>query len=380
VAERVQSCLREIDTVARLGGDEFAVLIEDVSETSEATEIADRIFAAQHQPFDLDGKELLVGASIGVAVSAQERHGTSAEALLRDADVAMYVAKSRGKGCYEVFEERMQVSMVERLDLLSDLHGAVERGEFILHYQPVMLLKTRELYGVEALVRWQHPRHGLMPPAEFISLAEDSGAILGLGRWVLEEACRQAAAWQVAFPDMSNWTLSVNVSVKQLQSPSFLGDVARVLRETGLQPFRLILEITESVMMQDANLMLARLRDLKGLGVRLAIDDFGTGYSSLAYLRQFPFDLLKIDKSFIDDVGAEPQGKEITCAIIELGKTLALELVAEGIERSEQLARLAMLDCELGQGFYFAEPLEPRDVTNLLAQISIGVNPTRDAA
>ncbi len=380
VAVRVQDCLRPVDTVARLGGDEFAVLIEDLSDVSEAADVTERIFEALQAPFDLEGKELLVRASIGVAVGDAQERGTTAEALLRDADTAMYVAKSRGKGRYEVFEAGMQVSMTERLDLIADLHHAVENREFILHYQPVILLRTGELFGVEALVRWQHPRRGLIPPGDFISLAEDSGAIVGLGRWVLEEACRQAADWQAAYPGIADWTLSVNVSAKQLQRPGFAAEVERVLGETGLHPHRLILEITESVMMQDIGLMMSRLQELKALGVRLAIDDFGTGYSSLSYLRQFPFDLLKIDKSFIDDVDAEPQRKDLTRAIIELGKTLDVELVAEGIERSEQLARLTTLDCELGQGFYFAKPMEPRDVEDLFARIEAGADAASDAA
>jgi EAL domain-containing protein (putative c-di-GMP-specific phosphodiesterase class I) len=231
-------------------------------------------------------------------------------------------------------------------------------------------LESGELFGVEALVRWQHPERGLIPPGDFIALAEESGAILALGKWVLDTACRQAVAWQQAFPEMTGWTLSVNVSAKQLQQPGFVGEVSQVLRATGMDPRRLILEITESVLMQDVHLMMSRLQDLKGLGVRLAIDDFGTGYSSLSYLRQFPFDLLKIDKSFIDDVSAMPQQKELTRAIIELGKTLDLELVAEGIERMEQFSRLKTLECELGQGFYFAEPLERDAVAELLRELN----------
>ncbi|HZP58048.1 MAG TPA: EAL domain-containing protein [Dehalococcoidia bacterium] len=366
VAERVQACLRPGDTVARLGGDEFAILLEDVAAVEDATAVTQRIFEHLEPPFRLEGKELIVRASVGIAVSAPGE-ATEADALLRDADVAMYVAKSHGKGRYEVFEESMQVSMMERLELLADLQRAVEREEFVLQYQPMVLLKDGHLFGVEALVRWRHPRRGTIPPAEFIALAEESGAILGLGRWVLREACRQARAWQEAQPARTDWTISVNVSVKQLQHAGFVEDVARALADSGLDPSRLILEITESVMMQDVAPMLARLRELKALGVRLAIDDFGTGYSSLSYLREFPFDLLKIDKSFIDDMGAIVRSKELTRAIIELGKTLDLELVAEGIERNDQLARLQTLDCELGQGFYFAQPMDADAILALLA-------------
>jgi len=368
VAERVQMSVRPADTVARLGGDEFAILLEDVAGIAETAEVAARILDDLRQPFVIDEKELLVRASIGIAVGS--RSTSSAEDLLRNADTAMYVAKAHGKGRYEVFEESMRRSMLERLELLADLQRAIEHEEFVLHYQPVVLLESGRLFGVEALVRWQHPRRGLVPPAEFISLAEESGAILALGRWVLFSACRQAAAWHATFPARPDWTLSVNVSARQLHQPAFVREVAQALDESGLPPEMLILEITESVMMQDADLMMARLRDLKELGVRLAIDDFGTGYSSLSYLRQLPFDMLKIDKSFIDDVSVVPAEKELTRAIIELGKTLNLDLVAEGIERTEQLSRLRALDCDLGQGFYFARPMTAQDVGSLLAALS----------
>jgi EAL domain-containing protein (putative c-di-GMP-specific phosphodiesterase class I) len=266
----------------------------------------------------------------------------------------------------------MQVSMMERLELLADLQQAVERREFVLEYQPIFLIETGALYGVEALVRWSHPKRGTIAPGEFISLAEESGAILGLGQWVLEEACRQSVAWQQAYPERTGWTISVNVSVKQLQHPDFVQDVERTLTESGLAPERLILEITESVMMQDAPAMMERLRALKATGVRLAIDDFGTGYSSLSYLREFPFDLLKIDKAFIDDVAMITDRKDLTSAIIELGKTLKLELVAEGIEDSDQLERLTTLECDLGQGFFFAKPLSAEAVGELLAAEAVG--------
>jgi diguanylate cyclase (GGDEF)-like protein/PAS domain S-box-containing protein len=367
VAERVESCLRASDTVARLGGDEFALLVEDISDVAEATDVADRVLRALEPPFQLEGKELLVRGSIGLAIAPSGVEDARAEALLRDADTAMYVAKARGKGCYLVFDESMQVSMMERLELLANLQRAVEREEFVLQYQPVMSLSSGRMFGVEALVRWRHPERGIITPLDFIALAEESGAIVSLGRWILREACRQAMQWQREYPDVSDWSLSVNVSAKQLQHASFVEEVAEILADTGVEPRRLILEITESVMMHNAERMQERLRDLKALGLRLAIDDFGTGYSSLSYLKQFPFDLLKIDKSFIDDVREEPQQRELTRAIIELGKTLDLELVAEGIERADQLSRLRELDCELGQGFYFSQPMDPDAIAALLA-------------
>jgi len=371
VAERLTQCLRPGDTVARLGGDEFAMLLEDVHGLDDVTDIAGRILEALHEPFALDGKEVVVRGSIGVAVSGSGMR-YDAGGLLRDADIAMYVAKSHGKNCFRVFEPTMQVSMMERLELLADLPRALEERQFILHYQPMFEIESGQLVGVEALIRWQHPRRGMIPPAEFIPLAEESGAILSIGAWVLEMACRQGADWQRKFPTGPDWTISVNVSVKQLQSAGFVHEVEHALRESGFAPERLILEITESVMMQDVTSMLKRLHELKELGIRLAIDDFGTGFSSLSYLRDFPFDLLKIDKAFIDDLGMAHDGRDLTHAIVELGKTLDMELVAEGIERGDQLARLQGMECDLGQGFYFARPMERSGVEALLRSLSEG--------
>jgi diguanylate cyclase (GGDEF)-like protein/PAS domain S-box-containing protein len=373
VAERVTRCLRPGDTVARLGGDEFAILLEDIAGIEDAETAADRVFAALRDPFILEGKEVSVRASAGIATTAQAG-AADAGALLRDADIAMYAAKSQGRDCYRVFEPGMRASMVERLELLADLPRAVEEGQLLLHYQPIFLLQGGRLSGVEALVRWRHPQRGLLSPQQFIPLAEESGAILPIGKWILRQACQQAVRWTEQFPGQSGWTISVNVSARQLEHPAFGDEVAAILHESGLAPRRLILEITESVMMGDVDLMLERLRALKGLGVGLAIDDFGTGYSSLSYLRQFPFDLLKIDKSFIDDLGTIVGRKEFTRAIVELGKSLDVELVAEGIERGEQLARLQSMECELGQGFLFAKPMASEGVEALLRSLADGAD------
>lgn len=370
VADRLKLCLRPGDTIARLGGDEFAILLEDVTSADDVTAVAERMFEELAPPFDLVGKEVLVRASIGIAPSNDDQP-PAASVLLREADIAMYVAKSQGKGCYRVFDPSMETSMVERLELLTDFPRALEHEEFVLQYQPIFLLRDGQLSGVEALVRWQHPRRGLMPPHDFIPLAEESGTIVELGKWVLNRACSQAAAWQRRFPSRTHWTISVNVSAKQLHLPSFVDHVREALTESGLAPDRLILELTESVMMEDVNVMLRRLRELKAVGVGLAIDDFGTGYSSLGYLRQFPFDILKIDKSFVDDLGVMSNQRELTSAIVELGKTLGLELVAEGIERDEQLSRLQTMDCEQGQGFLFARPLDEEGVDRLLSELSL---------
>ncbi|HWQ29311.1 MAG TPA: EAL domain-containing protein, partial [Dehalococcoidia bacterium] len=264
--------------------------------------------------------------------------------------------------------------------LLSDLRRAIEQNEFVVQYQPIMSLRRGGLFGFEALVRWRHPERGMVPPLDFIPLAEESGLIVPLGHWVLSEACAQAARWQAAYPRSGEWTLSVNVSARQLQHAGFAGDVARVLRETGLPPERLILELTESAVMQDMRGALTGVRELKSLGVRLAIDDFGTGYSSLNCLREFPFDFLKIDKSFIDDLDERANGREIAQVIVRLGKMFDLELVAEGIEREAQLARLRRMSCGLGQGYLFAKPLDPASVEELLAAPPVSARSRRRAA
>lgn len=380
VAERVQSCLRSADTVARLGGDEFAVLLEDLHDLDEAAVVADRILRALKAPFVMGDTELTVRASIGIAYANGRQRKADAETLMQEADTAMYSAKAQGKGRFQVFEEGMHASMLQRLELLSDLRHAIEEGEFIVHYQPIMSLKKGELFGFEALVRWRHPTRGTVAPLDFIPLAEESGLIVPLGHWVLTEACRQAAQWQTAYPQSGEWTLSVNVSARQLQHAGFVGDVARVLRETGLPAERLILELTESAVMQDMRGALGSLRELKDLGVRLAVDDFGTGYSSLNCLREFPFDFLKIDKAFIDDLDERANGREIAQVIVRLGKMFDLELVAEGIEREGQLARLRRMSCGLGQGYLFAKPLEPTDAEALLAAAASGARSRRRAA
>ena len=350
--------------MARLGGDEFAILLEGMAQDVDALGVAERITASMRRPVTVESREVLVGASIGVV---HVQPGQGVDELLRNADVAMYRAKAAGKRRHAVFEPAMHQAVLERLELEAELRQAVERGEFRLLYQPVVELASARVTGVEALVRWQHPKRGLVSPATFIPLAEETGLIVPLGRWVLSEACRQAHRWHLEFPSDRPTTISVNVSGCQLQDPALVDEVAAVLAETQLEPDRLILEITESVIMRDTEVTLRQLHALKALGVRLAIDDFGTGYSSLRYLQRFPVDILKIDKAFVDGVARGGSDAALTRTIIALADMLKLRTVAEGVEQEEQRAELCAVGCDLGQGYLFARPLAASDIDLLLA-------------
>jgi len=373
VSTRLLGATRGCDTVARLGGDEFAVLLSDVYDEGEATAVAERVLRALAKPITLSARDVLVGASVGIAAAVP---GEGADELLRNADLAMYHAKARGKGTYEVFAPAMYEVVSDRVALLADLRGALDRKEFAVVYQPVVDLGTGHVVGAEALIRWTHPARGPVPPPRFIGLAEDSGLILPIGRFVLEAACRQAAGWlRDGHGDLH---VAVNMSGRQLQYPGFVADVAAVLAATGLPPHALLLEITESVVMQDTEASLARLAALKALGVRLAIDDFGTGYSSLAYLQRFPVDVLKIDKRFVDGVHEGRSGEALARTIVALGETLGLRTVGEGIERPEQRDALRSLGCTYGQGYLFARPLPAHELDGLLAVLAQA--PPRHAA
>jgi diguanylate cyclase (GGDEF)-like protein/PAS domain S-box-containing protein len=366
VGERIQKSLRAADTAARLGGDEFGILLED-SGYGRAAEVAERVLAAFEAPLSLEGKDVFVRASIGIARGDVDRKGASAaEDLLRNADVAMYSAKSQGKGRYQVFEPAMHASVLQRLELKADLQRAVENHEFVLYYQPVFVLDTGVISGFEALIRWNHPQRGLLPPLEFIPLAEETGLIVPIGDWVLHEACRRGADLRSRLQRDPPLSMAVNISARQLQDAGLVQSVREALRESGLDPGTLVLEITETVMMQDSEMSTLRLNELKELGVKLAIDDFGTGYSSLNYLRQFPVDILKVDKSFIDGVNEQGEESDLTAAIIRLAGTLNLLPVAEGIERPDQLEKLRELQCELGQGFLFARPMDEGAMEDLI--------------
>ena len=362
VADRLRASLRASDTIARMGGDEFAILIEDPVDGETPMDVGRRMLARLEPPFVHSGKELFVRASIGIATTRGRDH--TADEVLRNADVAMYTAKTNGKNRLEVFEPGMHTAALTRLALKGDLERALERDEFTLVYQPIVRLAGGRLSGVEALLRWQHRERGTVGPAEFIPVAEETGVILPLGRWVLEQACAQAAAWNAISPQPI--TMSVNVSGRQLQHPGFAAEVAAVLASTGLAPHLLTLELTESVLMQDAEAATAVLVELKILGVRLAIDDFGTGYSSLNYLRRFPIDELKIDRSFVASLDDGPTQSAVVLSILRLSETLHLETVAEGIEESSQLAVLRDLGADLGQGYLFARPLDAAAATALI--------------
>ncbi len=366
VAKRIDECLRGGDTAARLGGDEFAILLEDVIDPGEAAGVADRVLEALRPPFDVDGKRTFVYASIGIAQSAGTP-GERAEELLRNADVAMYIAKRRGKGGHEFFEPDMHLAALQRLELKAELEQALERDEFVIHYQPAVDLASGKITAVEALVRWNHATRGLVPPLDFIPLAEETGLIVPIGGWVLREACRQAREWQLAHRSDTPLSVGVNLSGRQLQDSSVVGEVKAALEASQLPPSSLILEITETVLLQDAEAAAATLSELKKLGVQLAIDDFGTGYSSLGYLDRFPVDIVKIAKPFIDGVAHGPDESAVAAAMITLGGTLGLKTVAEGIEDADQLAELRALACDQGQGFYLARPVAAGDVSALLA-------------
>jgi diguanylate cyclase (GGDEF)-like protein/PAS domain S-box-containing protein len=369
VGERLKATLRAADTAARLGGDEFAILLDldEEGEGVQAADVADRVMQMLEAPFTLDGKEVFVRASVGIAVAEGDEILRS-EDLLRNADVAMYMAKERGKGRYQVFEPEMHDTALKRLEMKADLQRALEHDEFVLFYQPVIELESGRVSGVEALIRWIHPGRGMVAPLDFIPLAEETGLIVPIGRWVLRTATTYAKALQEAYPMDPPFHMAVNLSARQLSRPEIVDEVRDILGETGLDPHSLILEITESVMMQDMELSIERLTELKSLGVQLAIDDFGTGYSSLNYVRRFPVDILKVDKSFIDGVSEGGESSALTAAVIELAAILGLKPVAEGIERADQLQRLLELHCDLGQGFFFAKPLPGTDLESLLTE------------
>jgi diguanylate cyclase (GGDEF)-like protein/PAS domain S-box-containing protein len=360
-ARRIQGCIRAGDTAARLGGDEFALLLEDTPDIGTAREVAERLSKALSAPIVLQGKEVFLSASTGIAIGVP---GEAEGELLRNADVALYIAKEKGKGLFEVFEPGMRAAVVERLELEGDLRRALTEKQLLLHYQPIVELSSGRIVGAEALIRWMHPRRGLLSPAAFIPLAEESGLIVPIGLWVIEEACRRVAS--LTGPGATTH-VSVNLSARQLQEPDLVAQVRGALARAGLPPDRLVLEVTESLIMVDPRAMIPRLRDLKNLGLRLAVDDFGTGYSSLAYLQNLPVDILKIDRSFIQEASGDVGLSLLARGIVNLGRAMHLTTVAEGIEHLEQISALRETACEFGQGFYLARPMEDGAFASLLS-------------
>ena len=372
VADRVRACLRRDDTAARLGGDEFTILVEGVTDLGQVMPMANRLIGELRDPIRLEGRDLFVGGSMGIAISTPNQDST--DDLLRKADLAMYHAKSSGKGCYAVFDAQLNAAAIERLDLETELRRAMEQRDLRVYYQPIVSLEDGRVREVEALVRWQHPLRGLIAPSGIIPIAEETGLIIELGQWVLEESCRQVRAWQLRYPGEPPLRLSVNLSARQFRHAALVSEIGAALRESALEPFDLTLEITESNLIRDPAGAIAKLQDLKDLGVRLAIDDFGTGYSNLSYLKQFPVDALKIDRSFVQGIELDPRDKAIARSVIALAAAFGLGVIGEGIETEEQATHLRALGCQHGQGYLFAPPLPAAELEALLgpAQGQIG--------
>lgn len=365
MAQRLEASVRPGDTVARLGGDEFVILLDDIRDLGDATRVANRVQKELGLPFSLSGREVFTTASIGIALSSTGYDRP--EDLLRDSDTAMYRAKVLGRARHEVFVPGMHAGAVALLQLETDMRRAVERQEFRLHYQPIVSLGTGRIIGFEALVRWAHPQRGLISPEEFITAAEDTGLIISIGWWVLEEACRQTRAWQERFPENPPLFVSVNLSGKEFVQPDLIKEIERILQETGLDARSLVLEITESVIMEKAASTTSRFLQLRALNVQLHIDDFGTGYSSLSYLSRFRFDKLKIDRSFVSRMGVDEENTEIVRTILTLASNLGVGVIAEGVEGPDQLAQLRALNCGYGQGYFFSKPLESEAAEALIA-------------
>ena len=364
-AQRLKDCLRPEDIVARLGGDEFAILLEDLGEPAEAERVTERIHKQLAEPYQLEGHEMFITASIGIALSTTGYQRP--EELLRNADTAMYQAKATRKGHHEIFDNRMHEQLLVRLNVEAGLRRALERQQLVVHYQPIVALESGKITGCEALMRWNHPDRGLVCPAEFIPIAEETGLILPMGDWILRTACAQNKAWQQA--GLPALRISVNVSTRQLYQRRFTRSVAKALRDTGLDPHFLELEVTESILIENPEATSRTLKELADLGVKITVDDFGTGYSSLSYLRRFPLHALKIDQFFVSSLSKGEAGSaEIIAALIMLARSLKLEVTAEGVESEDQVVLLRSLKCARGQGFFFSRPIEPEAFTKFFQE------------
>ncbi len=366
ITERLQNCVRTGDTLARLGGDEFTILMEDVGTIEAATRLAERVQRDLRRPFDLEGKEVHISASIGIVSS--EYGYDHPQDVLRDADIAMYRAKALGKARYQVFTKKMGERALNLMALENELRQAMKVQALTVHYQPIVSVETGQLVGFEALTRWHHPTQGMISPAEFIPIAEETGLIIELDRWVLLQACRQAGIWQKQFQLGTSLTISVNISAGTFESDDFAQDVETILSETGFEPSRLKLEITESVLVSHVDSVTSSIEQLSALGVQLHIDDFGTGYSSLSLLQFLPADVLKIDRSFIDNLTRTSESNELVRAINVMAEQLNMQVVAEGVETAEQLSYLKALGCAYAQGYLFSEPLPVEQVEAYLEE------------
>jgi diguanylate cyclase (GGDEF)-like protein len=365
-ARRLEECLRPSDMVARLGGDEFAILLDGVEEYQDVIRVAERVQRELMRPLNLNGHEVYTTASMGITLSTIGYEHP--ENILRDADTAMYHAKEKGKARYEIFDAVMHARAVSRLQLESDLRKALEKRELLVYYQPIVSLKTGRISGFEALVRWPHPQRGFIPPSDFISIAEETGLIYELDRWVMRESCRQMHAWHLANPNEKLLTISINLSGRQFTQPNLIEQIKQILEETKIDPRSLKIEITESVVMENAEVASSMLLQLRALGVQLSIDDFGTGYSSLSYLHRFPVNTLKIDRSFISRLGAGDENTEIIRTIMTLANNLGMDVVAEGVETETHLAHLKEMRCQYAQGYLFSKPVDALAAAALLAQ------------
>jgi diguanylate cyclase (GGDEF)-like protein/PAS domain S-box-containing protein len=368
VAKRLNNSLRLGDTFARFGGDEFAILLDDIANPGYARVVAERIHNDLSLPFDFNEKKVFITASIGIAAS--ERYNR-AEDIVRDSDIAMYKAKFNGRGCHMIFDETMRKDVLSYLQLETDLRHAINNQDFMIYYQPIVSLETGKIFGFEALLRWHHEKRGFIPVTEFIPLAEETGLIVPIGHWVLQEACKQIRLWQNQFPSDPPLTISINVSSKQFSQPDFIQQIRAVLEETNLNPKSLKLEITESFLMDDKKIETVLLQ-LKELDIQIHIDDFGTGYSSLSYIQHFPVSALKIDRSFISKMGLEGEDSEIVRAIVNLAHNLKMDVIAEGVEKGEHLPILKALKCKYVQGYLFSQPLNSQEANNLLLAASAG--------
>ncbi len=364
IAARLEACVRPGDIVARLGGDEFTILLSNINEPADAVRAANRLLDKLSAPFKLDSYEVFSSASIGIIVSDEVRR--QPEDFLRDADTAMYRAKASGKSRYEIFDREMHIRNMKLLQLENDLRRAIEQNEFVVFYQPIVELSTGEVREFEALIRWQHPQHGFVQPNEFIGIAEETGLIIPIGRWILEESCRQTAEWQKTISSPESLSISVNLSAKQLMHPNLIEQVSDILSKTKLNPRCLKLEVTESMVMENSDKALSVISDLKSLGISISTDDFGTGYSSLSYLHRFPFNRLKIDRSFVSKMDSDNKSEAIVRTVILLGQNLNIEVVAEGIETEAQLINLRHLGCQTGQGYLFSKPVDAEAAAQIL--------------